>query len=154
MRNSRRCTRKRAEASSARVGPNTAFVLLILGALSIYAELLRPGLFAPGILGLGSMVAGGYFLFRPPLSALGIGLLVAGILLMIGEAWSGPYLLLGSLGTVALTAGFCLVCDGPPRIEPELAVPVCLVFGTCTMVLAASAKRARRNKWSDLGGAK
>lgn len=136
------------------MGPNTAFVLLILGTLGIYAELLRPGRLMPGVLGLGSVVAGGYFLCRFPLSAGGIGLLAAGVLLMIAEAFFGPYFLLGSIGTIALTAGFCLVCDAPRRIEPALAIPLCLVFGTCTVLLAASAKRAQRNKWSDLGRAK
>jgi membrane-bound serine protease (ClpP class) len=136
------------------MGPNTAFVLLILGMLGIYAELVWPGRVIPGILGLGGAVAGAYFLFRPPLSAEGIGLLMAGAVLLIGEALGGPYFLPGSLGTLALTAGFCLMLEPPRRLEPALAIPIALVFGACSLLLATSAKRARRNKWSDLRKAK
>lgn len=133
------------------MGPNTAFVLLVIGTLGILAELVRPGRVVPGVLGLGGAVAGGYFLFRPPLNAAGIGLLALGAALLIGEAVAGPYYLLGSLGMVGLTIGFCLLCGAPRRIEPAIAVPVCVVFGACTTLLAAAAKRARRNKWSDVG---
>jgi membrane-bound ClpP family serine protease len=93
-------------------------------------------------------------LFRPPLSAEGVGLLIAGAALLIGEALGGPYFLLGSLGTTALTAGFCLILDPPQRIELALAIPLSLVFGICSVLLAAGAKRARRNKWSDVSNPK
>ena len=132
------------------LGTNTAFVLLMLGISGIYAELVWPGRVIPGVVGLGGALAGAYFLFRPPLDAPAIALLVAALALLAGEALWGPYLLLGSLGVIALVAGFFLL-DPPRRIEPALGVPVSLVFGVFSMLLAASAKRARRNKRSGLG---
>jgi len=34
---------------------------------------------------------------------------------------------------------------------PGFAIPVCAVFGAITMFLCYAARRARRNKWSDIG---
>jgi membrane-bound serine protease (ClpP class) len=136
------------------MGPNTAFVVLIIGMLGIYAELVWPGPVIPAIVGLGAALSGGYFLFRSPLSAGGVGLLVAGAVLLIAEAVRGPYFVLGSLGSIALTVGFCLLLESPRRIEMALAIPLSLVFGVCSVLLAAGAKRARRNKCSDLNNAK
>lgn len=136
------------------MGPNTAFVMLIGGMLGIYAELVWPGRFVPGILGLGGTLAGAYFLFHPPLNLQGIGLLALATVLLIAEALWGPYFLLGSLGTIALASGFSLLLGQPRHIEPALAVPLSIVFGLCSALLAASAKRARRNKRSDLTGVK
>ena len=132
------------------VGPNTAFVVLIFGLLSLYAEIVWPGRLIPGILGMAVLLTGAYFLFRGPLNAAGVALLVLAIGLLAAEALWGPYFLLGSLGAIALTAGFYLLLEPPRRIVPVLSVPVSLVFGALTVLLAAGAKRARRNKWSDL----
>lgn len=132
------------------VGPNTAFVLLIFGILGIYGELIRPGRVVPGVMGAAAAVTGSYFLFRWPLEIGGIALLSAGALLLIGEACWGPYLVMGALGAIALTAGFSLLLPGPRRILPELAIPLSAVFGILSALLASGAKRARRNKWADL----
>jgi membrane-bound serine protease (ClpP class) len=132
------------------VGPNTAFVLLILGVVGIYCELIWPGRVAPGVIGAAAAVTGSYFLFRWPLERSGLVLIGAGALFLIAEACWGRYLLLGALGAIALTAGFCCLLPGPRRIVPELAIPLSAIFGLLSAFLAAAAKRARRNKWADL----
>lgn len=136
------------------MGPNTAFVLLVLGMLGVYAELVWPGRFVPGIVGVASVLTGAFFLFRPPLNLQGLALLAVAAALLIAEARWGPYFLFGSLGTIALVLGFYLLPHAPRRIRPALAIPVALVFGACSLWLATGAKRARRNKRSDLEGAK
>ena len=132
------------------VGPNTAFVVLILGLLGIYAELVWPGRVIPGVLGLGSAVAGAFFLFREPLSLPGVALLAVAAGLLAAEALWGPYFLLGSSGAIALAAGFSLLLPEPRRIAPGLCIPLTLVFGAVTTSLAAAAKKARRNKRADI----
>lgn len=131
-------------------GPNTAFVLLIFGLLAIYAEFIWIGRVLPGIAGAAAVVTGSYFLFRPPLDTAGLVLLGFGVLSFILEACCGPYLVFGALGVVAVTAGFSLVLPAPHRLAPALAIPLSAVFGLLSALLAAAAKRARRNKWSDL----
>jgi membrane-bound ClpP family serine protease len=132
------------------VDPNTAFVLLIFGALGIYSELIWPGRVAPGVVGAAAAVTGSYFLFRWPLEIAGLVPLGAGALLLIAEACWGRYLVLGALGALALTAGFCLLLPPPRRIVPELAIPLAAIFGALSAILASGAKRARKNKWADL----
>ena len=130
------------------MGPNGAFLLLIFGLLAIYCEFIRPGTVIPGVLGAAAALAGAYFLFREPLQMTGLVLLAVAIILLIAEALTAPYFLLGTLGTIALTAGFGLLLPGSRRIAPTLAVPVSAVFGLITTLLASIAKRARRNKWA------
>jgi membrane-bound ClpP family serine protease len=134
------------------VGPNGAFLLLIFGLLAIYCELIRPGIVLPGVLGAASALAGAYFLFRESLQITGLALLAVAILLLIAEAFTAPYFLLGTLGTIALTAGFGLLLPGSRRIATALGIPVSAVFGIITTLLASVAKRAHRNKWSGTNG--
>jgi membrane-bound ClpP family serine protease len=76
------------------------------------------------------------------------------VVLFVAEVfWRAP-LVAGMAATVALTFGFCLLFAVPQRIPMELAIPVSLVFGGITSILAYGAKRARRNKWADLQGRK
>jgi membrane-bound serine protease (ClpP class) len=134
------------------VGPNGAFLLLIFGLLSVYCELIWPGRILPGVVGAAVALTGAYFLFRGPVQITGLALLGIGVLLLVTEALAAPYFLLGTLGTMALTAGFALLFPGPRRIAPGLAVPVSVLFGALTTLLAALAKRARRNKRAAANG--
>ena len=136
------------------VQPNTAFLLLIFGLLAIYCEFIWPGRVIPGVLGAAAALAGAYFLFRGDLQTSGLMLLTIGILLLAAEALWGPYFLLGTLGAIALTAGFSLVFPASHRIVPALVIPISAIFGAITAFLASAAKRARRNKWSDITGPK
>jgi membrane-bound serine protease (ClpP class) len=134
------------------VGPNSAFLLLIVGVLGIYWELIWPGRVLPGVLGAAAALAGAYFLAHEFLQTAGLLLLGMAVFLLMGEAFTGRYFVFGFLGTVALTAGFALLLPDWRRIAPELAIPVSVAFGTITTVLASLAKRARRNKWSGTNG--
>jgi membrane-bound serine protease (ClpP class) len=133
------------------VGPNGAFLLLIFGLLGVYCELIWPGRVIPGVLGAATALAGAYFLFREPLQMAGLVFLGMGGLLLIAEALAAPYFLLGSLGTIALTAGFVMLLPDSRRIAPGLAIPVSALFGALTTLLASIAKRARRNKCAGTG---
>lgn len=136
------------------MGPNTAFVVLIFGLLGVYAELVWPGRLVPGITGVAGALTGAYFLFRTPPTAAGLALLVLATALLIAEALRGPYFLFGSLGAIALAAGFYFLFAPPRRILPVLCIPVSLLFGGLTALLAVGTKRARRNKWSDVTSGK
>lgn len=134
------------------MGPNGAFLLLIFGLLGVYCELIRPGRVIPGVLGVAAALAGAYFLFGGSLRMAGLVLLGIGVLLLMAEALAAPDLLLGILGTIALTAGFVVLLPHSRQIAPGLAIPVSALYGALTTVLASIAKRARRNKWSGVGG--
>lgn len=97
-------------------------------------------------------LAGAYFLFRGPFEIAGVVLLAIGVALLIAEALAAPYFVLGTLGSIALTAGFALLLPDRSRIAPGLAIPISALFGAVTTLLASIAKRARRNKWSSAKG--
>lgn len=127
-----------------------AFLVLICGLLALYWEFIWPGRIVPGVLGAAAAVAGAYFLLRPPFQPGGLALVLTGTLLLGCEAAAGPPYLFGALGTVALAAGFAMLLPPPGAIAASAAIPASVVFGAASTVLAASAKRARRNKRPDL----
>jgi membrane-bound serine protease (ClpP class) len=132
------------------VTSNAAFLLLICGLLALYCEFVWPGRIAPGVIGAAAALAGAWFLFRPPFYPPALALLATAVVLLIFEAVAGPPFLLGILGTFALAAAFALLLPPPRALAPAVAVPVSLVFGGVSTLLARSGKRARRNKRSDL----
>ena len=132
------------------MSPNAAFLLFISGLLALYCEFIRPGLIAPGVLGAAAALAGAWFLFRPPFYPGGLALVAAAAVLLLFEALAGPPFLLGVVATLALAVGFTLLLPPPRTLLPGVALPVSLVFGAVSMLLARAAKRARRNKTSDL----
>jgi membrane-bound serine protease (ClpP class) len=133
-----------------RVGPNTAFLLLIFGVLSIYGEFLRPGRLVPGLLGSIMAITGAYWLWRNSPLPPGVLFIMLAVLLLIAEALWNARFIPGILGTISLLAGFLLLFPSERRIAPTLAIPVSIVFGGMTTFLAFEAKRARQNKRSDL----
>jgi membrane-bound ClpP family serine protease len=132
------------------VSPTAAFLVFICGLLAIYCELMWPGRIAPGVLGAAATVTGAYFLLRPPFEPAGLALALAGAVLLACEAAAGPAYLFGALGTVALSAGFAVLLPPPRAIAAAAAIPASVAFGAVSTLLAASAKRARRNKRPDL----
>jgi membrane-bound serine protease (ClpP class) len=133
-----------------RVGPNVAFLILIVGLLLVYVELLRPGRLVPGLLGSLMAVAGSYSLWRNSPLTPGMLLLILAAVLLISETLWGTHFIPGLLGTLSLAGGFFLLFPPERRIAPGLAIPISIVFGVISTFLAFDAKRARRNKRSDL----
>jgi membrane-bound serine protease (ClpP class) len=133
-----------------RVGPNAAFLILIFGILSIYGEFMRPGRLLPGLLGSVMAITGAFWLWRNSPAILGVLLITFAVLLFIAEALWDTYFIAGILGTISLVPGFSLLFPPARRIAPSVAIPVSIVFGALTTLLAWEAKRARRNKRADL----
>jgi membrane-bound ClpP family serine protease len=137
------------------IGPNTAFVLTIFGLLGIYGELVWPGyrvarIIGPGVVGLGAVLTGGYFLWLRSPSTLGLEFLGAAAALFAVDAMVSSYFIVGIAGTAALAVGFWKLFDHPPGINAAFVFPLCAVLGAATMVLSYSAKQARRNKRVDI----
>lgn len=132
------------------MGSGYAFLLVLVGLLAIYSELVWPGRVLPGVVGCVSTIAGGYFLWQNSPTAVGVALIAAAIIFFLAEAFWKVDLIAGILGIVALSSGSCLLINGSRRIPPALALPGSIIFGGITAFLLSAAKRARRNKWSDM----
>ncbi len=124
--------------------------MAVIGLLGIYAELVWPGRFAPGLLGAGALVWGSYVLWRDSAGGLGAALVVAAVLLFLAESFWNTYFVSGALGTASLAAGACILVEKPPGIAPEVAIPASILCGGVTTFLGYAAKQGRVKKWSDI----
>jgi len=131
------------------IDPNTAFLVLIVGALAIYFEFNHPGAVIPGVIGIIFVVLAVFALNLLPLRFAGVALIITAFVLFALEAKFGTHGALGLGGTAVLILGALLLVDGPipqMRIRLLTAVAVSIPFGLITMFLVDIAVRARRNK--------
>ena len=134
---------------SAIADPNIALLLLVLGALGIYAEFSSPGLVLPGVLGAIALLLGLAALAMFPIGWLGAALAILGLTFFVLEAKFATHGVLTAGGAIALLLGALMLIDtNDPalRIRFGMALAVTLPFALITSFLLSVAVRARRNK--------
>src|SRR5262245_1283308 len=164
----------RTKALSAISDPNIAFLLVLIGFYGLILEFWNPGSFAPGVIGAISLIVGLTALTALPVNYGALGLLVLGILLLIGEAFTPGVGALAIGGLAAFIVGGLFLFEGGDT-DIEFAVSRWLIFGsaiaTAGMIIAigGAAWSARKRKpvtgseqligtrgevvsWSDLHG--
>ena len=119
----------RTKALSAISDPNIAFLLMLIGFYGLILEFWNPGSFAPGVIGAISLIVGLTALTALPVNYGALGLLVLGILLMIGEAFTPGIGALGIGGLAAFIVGGLFLFEGGDT-DIEFAVSRWLVFGS------------------------
>lgn len=129
--------------------PNVAFILLMIGVYGILLEFWNPGHFVSGTVGAIALILAMIALTILPVHYGALGLLILGIALMIGEAFTGS-IVLGIGGILAFVVGAIFLFEGPgadisfaislPLIIGLAAVTAALIFG----VIAAALKARRR----------
>ncbi|MCL4767511.1 MAG: nodulation protein NfeD [Hyphomicrobiaceae bacterium] len=108
--------------------PNVAFILLLIGVYGILFELLNPGTLFPGVIGGISLVLGLTALTVLPVNLGGLALLLLGLALMAGEAFSPGFGVLGLGGIVAFIFGGLFLFD-PGQVDIDFSVSRPLVIG-------------------------
>jgi membrane-bound serine protease (ClpP class) len=139
----------RERVLSAIADPNIALLLLILGALGIYAEFSSPGLVLPGVLGAIALLLGLTALAMFPIGWLGAALIILGLTFFVLEAKFATHGILTAGGAIALLLGALMLIDTPDpalHIRFSVALAVTLPFALITGFLFSVAMRARRNK--------
>jgi membrane-bound serine protease (ClpP class) len=129
--------------------PNIALLLLVLGALGIYAEFSSPGLVAPGVLGAIMLLLGLAAFAMFPIDWLGAALIVLGLSFFVMEAKFATHGILTVGGAIALLLGALVLIDtNEPalKIHLSMALAVTIPFALITSFLLSVAVRARRNK--------
>ena len=128
--------------------PNIGYILMIIGALGIYAEFQAPGLIFPGVAGGIALLLGLSSLAVMPINWAGAALLILAVALFVLEAKFASHGILGTGGTVAMVLGSLLLINGPPelRIRLATALAVSVPFALITMFLVSLAIQARRQK--------
>jgi membrane-bound serine protease (ClpP class) len=129
--------------------PNIALLLVVLGALGIYAEFCLPGLVAPGAIGAILLFLGVTSLSRLPISRASAALMILGVALCVFEArWPARGILTAG-GAFGLAFGAVRLIDAADpgvRVRWSTALALFIPFALVTSFLVTVAIRARRNK--------
>ncbi len=106
--------------------PNIAFLLISLGSLAIFIEIVNPGQIFPGVFGLIALILGFLALSVLPFSWAGVALILFAFVLFGLELFVASHGILGIGGIVSLVlGGLILTSDNPP----EFQVSRWLIFG-------------------------
>jgi membrane-bound serine protease (ClpP class) len=129
--------------------PNIAFLVLAIGALSLYAEFNHPGAVVPGVVGVVFILLALFALNLLPTRYAALTLILGAFVLFVLEAKFATHGVLGIGGIVLLTLGGLLLVDGPiPELRVHLwvSLAISIPLGLITIFLMTIALRARRNK--------
>ena len=91
--------------------PNVALILMMIGIYGLIFEFANPGTIGPGIVGAICLVLGLYALNQLPLDYAGLALLLFGIALMVAEAFTPAFGVLGTGGLIAFIIGATMLID-------------------------------------------
>jgi membrane-bound serine protease (ClpP class) len=129
--------------------PNIAFLLLAIGALSIYIEFNHPGAVIPGTVGVVFILVAAFALNLLPTRWAALVLILGAFALFAAEAKFVSHGVLTIGGIALLTLGGLLLVDSPipeMRVHLATALAVSIPLGVITAFLMTIALRARRNK--------
>jgi len=104
--------------------PNITYLLLGLGSLGIFFELMHPGAILPGVVGAICLILSFYGLSVLPVSYAGLALLVLAIIFFVLEIKVTSYGGLAVAGVICLVLGSLMLFNTP---EPALRVSLELI---------------------------
>jgi membrane-bound serine protease (ClpP class) len=129
--------------------PNIAFLLLAIGALSLYIEFNHPGAVIPGTVGVVFILLAIFALNLLPTRFAALVLILGAFALFAAEAKFASHGVLTIGGIALITLGGLLLVDAPiPEMRVHLltALAVSIPLGVITAFLMSIALKARRNK--------
>ena len=114
--------------------PNVSFILLALGSLGIFIELLTPGALVPGILGVTCILLAFTAFTNLPVNWLGIGLVVTSFLLLFMETQLASYGVLGIAAFLLFLFGGLIMFDQSPispgmQLDLRILLSAALILG-------------------------
>jgi len=110
--------------------PNVAFILMLIGIYGLIFEFSNPGTIGPGVIGAICLLLGLYALNQLPLDYAGLALILLGLALMIAEAFSPSFGVLGLGGVVAFVLGGAMLIDSD---QPEFQLSWGTIGGTAAV---------------------
>jgi membrane-bound serine protease (ClpP class) len=127
--------------------PNIAYLFMLAGIYGILFELYNPGAVFPGVIGgLGLLLA--FFAFQAlPVNAIGILLILFGIILLILEIKVTSYGMLSISGALSLFLGSLMLYDPEATtVHVSLSVIIPAVLGTVVFIVFAVGMGIRAQK--------
>lgn len=114
----------RTELLSVISDPNVAYLLMLIGFYGLVFELINPGMLVPGVVGAVSLLLALFAFQVLPINYAGLGLVLLGLALIVGEAMIPSFGVLGFGGIAAFVAGSVMLMD-----DRNLAVSLPLIGG-------------------------
>lgn len=137
----------RSRLLSVITNPNIAYILMLVGIYGLIFEFSNPGVIVPGTIGAICLLLAMYSFQLLPINYAGMGLILLGIALMIGEAFEPSFGVLGIGGVVAFVIGSIILMDtDAPGFGIDLAVIVTFALSSIVLFVfvIGMAMRARR----------
>ena len=111
--------------------PNVAFILLLIGIYGIIFELWSPGTLVPGVIGVICLILALIALATLPIQYGALALVLLGIALMVAEAFTPSFGILGLGGLIAFIAGSIFLFD-PAGADIDIVVSLPLIIAAAT----------------------
>lgn len=126
--------------------PDVAYLLLIAGLLAVSIEILHPGGYVGGVIGALALIAAGVFLAELPVNGLGLALILAGVGLLIVEAYL-PGGIVGALGLSGIIMGGVVLFDrsSDVRVSGGVLIGVGIAVAAFGLLVVRALARLRRD---------
>lgn len=128
--------------------PNVAYILMLIGIYGLIFEFSSPGAIVPGVVGAISLLLALFAFQVLPVNYAGLGLILLGAVLMIGEAIVPSFGALGFGGVVAFVIGSIILMDtdvpGYGVSLPLIGAFALFSSAVFTVVLVMALKARRR----------
>lgn len=127
--------------------PNVAYILMLVGIYGLIFEFSNPGAIVPGTIGAICLLLALYAFQLLPINYAGIGLILLGLALMVGEAFQPSFGMLGIGGVIAFVIGSVVLMDTDIpgfRISMSLIIAFSLSSALMLVFVVGMAIRARR----------
>jgi membrane-bound serine protease (ClpP class) len=128
--------------------PNIAYILLVLGGLGLYFELMNPGAILPGVVGGICLILAFFALSVLPVNVAGLALILLSLLFFIAEIKVVSHGLLAVGGVIALTLGSLMLFktgDAMLRVSVQIIASLVVFAAALVGFLVLIALRARRS---------
>ena len=129
--------------------PNIAYLLMMLGTMGIFFELINPGNIFPGVIGGISLILAFFALQTLPVNYAGMLLILLAIIFFIAEVKVVSHGLLSIGGVISLTLGSLLLfrtADSHLGVSLGVLVPVVILVSGFFLAVASLAIRAYQRK--------
>lgn len=127
--------------------PNVAYILMLIGIYGLMLEFSNPGAIVPGTIGAISLLLALYAFQLLPINYAGMGLILLGVALMVGEAFQPSFGVLGIGGLTAFVIGSIILMDTEAPgfgIDISVIITFTIISALVFVVVIGMAIKARR----------
>jgi len=129
--------------------PNVALILMMIGIYGLIFEFMNPGSLIPGTIGAICLLTALYALAALPVNFAGAALMILGLALMVAEAFTPSFGILGIGGAVAFALGGTILIDTEApgfAISWSVLGPIAAVSLGFTLIVVRLAYTSHRRK--------